>query len=46
MKTHCTEFQITAVEMDAILGIGALVNMCTKDIPVKCELADCIKPVS
>nr|CAH8868676.1 unnamed protein product [Trichobilharzia regenti] len=45
LKTHCTEFQITAVEMDAILGIGALVNMCTKDIPVKCELADCIKPL-
>ncbi|CAH8868899.1 unnamed protein product [Trichobilharzia szidati] len=45
LKAHCTEFRITDVEMDAILGIGALVNMCTKDISVKCELADCLKPL-
>ncbi|CAH8640325.1 unnamed protein product [Heterobilharzia americana] len=40
LETHCAEFQITAVELDIILGIGALVNICARNMSLPHEFAD------
>ncbi|KAK4474210.1 hypothetical protein MN116_000005 [Schistosoma mekongi] len=42
LKTHSDEYQITTVELDCILGIGASVNLCAKHLPSNYDIVDSI----
>ncbi|CAH8565672.1 unnamed protein product [Schistosoma turkestanicum] len=42
LKIHTEEFLITAAELDSIIGIGALVNICTKYLPVNHDIVDSV----
>ncbi|CAH8640318.1 unnamed protein product [Schistosoma margrebowiei] len=42
LKIHIEEFQITAAELDSILGIGASINICTKHLLVNHDIVDSV----
>ncbi|CAH8632222.1 unnamed protein product [Schistosoma guineensis] len=42
LKIHTEEFQITAAELDSILGIGASINICTKHLLVNNDIVDSV----
>lgn len=46
LKIHTEEFQITAAELDSILGIGASINICTKHLLVNNDIVDSVSNVS
>ncbi|VDP17058.1 unnamed protein product [Schistosoma margrebowiei] len=46
LKIHIEEFQITAAELDSILGIGASINICTKHLLVNHDIVDSVSNVS